>query len=305
VTDAATHIPGTESAGQSSGAPHPFFSGPVRYTAEQRPLDDEAATAQTIGRMREYATADSVSPIVRRAAYAAIGDERDARRQAERVFHWIQRRVRFVEDAELVRGLSGTADEDEVLVRPVDLLTMPQPCGDCDDFSMLCAAMLRALGIASEFITVAADRSAADMYSHVYVCAQLPGGPLALDTSHGRYPGWEVPRAGKIRNWSLETMRSNLHGVRALGDGEDGGGIDWGSIIQTSVNQAGGVLKVALTPPGTYISGPQGTTYRAPTGTSAASALSIPGFSSASLSGNTLLLIGGVLLAVLLISRKG
>jgi len=45
----------------------------------------------------------------------------------------------------------------EVLIRPVDLLAMRTPSGDCDDFSMLAAAMLRALGIRASFKTAAAD----------------------------------------------------------------------------------------------------------------------------------------------------
>jgi hypothetical protein len=176
---------------------------------------------------------------------------------------------------------------------------MPEPSGDCDDFSMLCAAMLRALGIESAFKTIAADSADPTRYSHVYVMAIRPEGELALDCSHGSTPGWEAPAVGKTRLWPLEktTMRST--NMRGLGD--DGDGIDWESILNTGITQAGSVLKTALVPAGTYISGPQGTTYRAPTGTAAASAMAFPGFGSMSINSTELMLLGGALLLVLFV----
>ena len=48
---------------------------------------------------------------------------------------------------------------------------MPAPAGDCDDFSMLTAALLEASGIPWEFVTVAADRDSPGRFSHVYVRA--------------------------------------------------------------------------------------------------------------------------------------
>jgi hypothetical protein len=228
-------------------------------TVEPRPDNDDEATAQTIARMRQYVREDSQAPAVQRAAIEAAGGASTPRRQAEGVFRWVRSRIRFIEDAELVRGISPTAAEDEVLIRPVDLLAMAEPQGDCDDFAMLTAAMLRALGIPASFRTIAADRSAPASYSHVYTIAHLPDGPLALDTSHGPRPGWQAGALGKERTWPVDMT------VRTLA------AIDWNQIIQSGI-QAGTQIATARwgqPPAGTYISTPQGTIYRQQEGAAA------------------------------------
>jgi hypothetical protein len=199
---------------------HPYFEGPTRYTIEERPnaASDEANTGQTIARMAAYARDDSTSPIVRRAAHEAARGFSDPAEIAGRVHSWIRSTVRFVEDAELAH-LAGIppAPDTEVLIRPVDILTMATPAGDCDDFSMLTAAMLRALGIEASYKTVEADDTAPGLYSHVYTVAHLPAGALAIDSSHGPWPGWEVEPTGKSKLWPIEAPRKTMSSIRTLG----------------------------------------------------------------------------------------
>lgn len=264
---------------------------------QARPSDDEAATAQTIAAMRALVDADALAPAVQRAAWRAAAGATTARKRAEDVFWWIKQHVRFVEDAELARPLSGTPDEDEVLVRPIDLLAMPCPAGDCDDFSMLCAAMLRVLGVPSEFVTVAANRKTPEMYSHVYVRAATEDGWLALDCSHGPRPGWECARAGKIRTWPVMT-KSNLHG---LGD------IDWGSIVETAVKGTTNILqsRYGVPPTGTYVqtgANGQSVVYRQQPGSAPLDFPATGGVGGLSLT--TLLLIAGVLVAVVMVAKS-
>jgi hypothetical protein len=207
---------------------HPAFSGPVQYLIEDRPAgaDDEENTAQTIARMAQYAREDSRNQIVRRAADAATRRTR-TRDLASAVHAWIRSHVSFVEDAQLAQGLTDAPDDAEVLIRPIDLLTMPNPVGDCDDFAMLAASMLRALGIEASFKTVEADPQSPGLYSHVYTVAHLPDGPLPLDCSHGPYPGWEIAPTGKARLWPVE--ETNTMRTRTLGDDVwDPGTIDTG-----------------------------------------------------------------------------
>jgi hypothetical protein len=87
--------------------------------------------------------------------------------------------------------------------------------------------------------------------------------------------------------------------LRGLGD--DGGGIDWGSILTTSINDAASVAKVAVTPVPSVrsISYPGGGySYDATGGFTSGS-----GFSS--FSGNSILLWGGLgLVAVVLLARR-
>jgi hypothetical protein len=96
---------------------------------------------------------------------------------------------------------------------------------------MLCASMLRSLGIDSSFKTVAAERTTPDLYSHVYVVAHTPEGDLSLDCSHGPHPGWEVTPTGKTRIWRIEAMQHL-------------GAFDWGKIAEIGV-KAGSEIAVA------------------------------------------------------------
>jgi len=253
------------SSGGASAAPlcvllhHPRFgAAPIRATRWPRPDEDEAATGQTIERMQEFIAADATHPLVMAAAQEAIAGlaPNDAAGRVRAVFNWIKRRILLVTDAELA-GLGGflQAEDAEVLIRPVDLLGMPQPQGDCDDFAMLGAAMLRALGISSELITIAADPADRSRYSHVYLLAILPcGRRVPLDLSHGPYPGWQPASLGKTRIWV--NQRPGL------------GAINWGSLLQIGAETGAKIAtaRYAQPPAGTYIqSGPSGQViYRQP-----------------------------------------
>jgi hypothetical protein len=163
-------------------------------------------TAQTIGLMRQYACEDSQSSIVRKAALLATKGNESSKACAVKIHQWIRQRVRFQTDEETAASFCDDPAQAEVLIRPVDILTMPEPAGDCDDFSMLCAAMLQAVGIRACFTTVAADAAEPNVYSHVYVKAQVEDGWLSLDCSHGSYAGWEVTPKGKKKTWPLRMI---------------------------------------------------------------------------------------------------
>lgn len=277
-----------------SNITHPQFSTPVRATIHQvETNDDEQMTAQTICAMAQYAREDSQSPIVREAASQAA-DAADSSMPADvaaAVWAWIRRRVRFQLDSITAAPVTNTPDDAELLIRPVDILTMPQPVGDCDDQAMLCASMLRALGIDSSFKTVAAEPTAPNLYSHVYTIAHTPEGDLALDCSHGPHAGWEVTPAGKTKTWRLEEMPRL-------------GAIDWGKLIETGVEAGAKIAtsRYAVAPEGTYIQQGSNVTYRQPSG---ASALSFPGASlDVGGSSSSLLLIVGAVVLLMVLTRK-
>lgn len=268
---------------------HPQFRTPIQATIHQvESDDDEIVTAQTIQLMAEYAREDSVSPIVRRAAASAAltAQDNSAASKAAAVWQWIRDHVRFQLDSVTAAPVSETPDLAELLIRPVDILTMPQMLGDCDDQSMLCASMLRALGIDSSFKTVAADKAAPDRYSHVYVVAHTPEGDLSLDCSHGPHPGWEVTPEGKTRIWRIEAMHQL-------------GAIDWGSIIKTGVEAGSEIAKARFgqPPEGTYIQQGSNVIYRQPADSSA---LAFPGVGvnvgGTEVGSSLILIIGAVLL---------
>jgi len=249
---------------------HPGFGASVGFKLEPLSNDPDQATAETVTRMDQYAVEDSQSPIIAAAVHDATGGG-SLDRVANDVFWWIKRHVRFVPDAELARPLwNGQAEwvpeETEVLIRPRDLLRMRDPQGDCDDFSMLAKAMLLAAGIPTNFVTVAADRSAPDVFSHVYVESDLAGVDVPLDTSHGPRVGWEAAGVSRRLVWG-DSMMIRLHGLAAVAPGGLGytfgneaaggaGGAWWERAIQTGLNIAQN--RYGVPPQGTFVQDPQG-----------------------------------------------
>jgi transglutaminase-like putative cysteine protease len=289
---------------------HPAFGRDVRMRIEPRPAgdDDEPATAQTIGRMCQYIRTDARNPIIRELALEATRGAHTSRERCNAVHSWIRAHVRYVEDKALAFFMDVPEDA-EVLVRPVDLVRMADPCGDCDDFSMLTAAMLRAVGVPAKLKTIEADDEAPGMYSHIYVIAETPE-PVAVDSSHGPRVGWEAQATGKTRLWPID-QEQNM--TRTLGftdvfgtDNEipDIAGSDtspWWGLANGGLNIAGSIL-------GTRYSVPQlnpGQSIRTAAGTFTQAA---PGQSlnlGSGGSGSMLLILAVVVILVIAMSRGG
>ena len=145
--------------------------------------------------------------------------------------HWI----RFIVDENSVWRFFHETDQVDFLIAPSVLIRMKRPAGDCDDFSMMMAALLMANGIPCEFVTVACDRNDRRRWSHVYVRAILSDGRhVPLDPAVGDYPGWEVLERDiyRMQAWDMngqpvETARSSrpdagmhYYANRGLGDGD-------------------------------------------------------------------------------------
>ena len=110
-----------------------------------------------------------------------------------------------------------------------------------------------------------------------------------------------VRRTKLARAHRLGAVRG-IRGVRGLAD--DGGGIDWGSIITTGIQTAGNVAQVALKPP-TYssVTTPYGTSVQAYGTTGQQMIPSGLGTSSLDSISPVWLLLGAGLLAVVLLRR--
>lgn len=189
--------------------------------------DPDDQVAQTIAIMRRYVDEDWDSPeIIKDAAEALAqfgdldGTEHD---RIQAVYHYVRGKVRFRTDEDTARHVPTRDGDDvvEVLIRPRDLSVMCdgrncERSGDCDDYSMYAAALLRQLGIQSAFVTVAAN-PATDQYSHVYLAAYTADGQrVPLDTSHGQYPGWETDKVTRRDEWPV-TRSAVLPLIIALG----------------------------------------------------------------------------------------
>jgi hypothetical protein len=230
-----------------------FPAGATRLQIVPRPAQDDTATADTAGIMAHVVRQDSQAPAIAQATAAAIAGipAADTAGQLLAIFRWIKARVTFSEDADLARqlqGYEGDPNDTEVLIRPVDLLRMTPPQGDCDDFSMLAAAMMRAAGMSVALVTIAAD-PASPNYSHVYAMAHTAAGNIAMDTSHGPRPAWFAPATGKAHTWELDPPMQTLRALPTWADQIIAGGLD--------------IAKMQATPQG-YYQGADGTVYRLP-----------------------------------------
>lgn len=197
----------------------PSGSIPLRYTDEVVPDDSDGQVLATIRRMNQYVCEDCTNPAIVYDAQCALS--LDPSNPLGAVHSFVSRRLRFRNDEEITQpfesllprpSLDGGKTGDyfvECLKRPVDVSTefarTGQPVeGDCDDYSMYCAALLKALGINCAFATVGASSKDPSVYSHVYVVAYIDGHRIPMDCSHGKYAGWEVfpPNCGvKYAEW--------------------------------------------------------------------------------------------------------
>lgn len=171
--------------------------------------DGDGQVADTISLMQRYVAEDKDSFWVDQAVQESLELSPDP---VDGVFRWVKSRVSFIHDSDIAVGWNNP-DIVEVLIRPVDMIALGRVAqGDCDDYSMLAAAMLSRLGIRSTFVTIAADPRDPSRYSHVYVAAYPGDRRVPLDASHGPYAGWEAPeeRVSRKQEWPVESGLSQL-----------------------------------------------------------------------------------------------
>lgn len=184
---------------------HPVL-GRVRYSVVQAPESGDGQTASVIELMARYAREDAKSPDVLQAVQQSKEELPDASPE-EQVFHYVRSRVRFVHDEITALPLQTWYADPivETLIRPRDMIALhPFAQGDCDDFSMLVAAMLMAQGIDVAYVTVAADPADPAQFSHVYVASYRDGRRIPVDASHGPYAGWEAGDVYRRQEWPVD-----------------------------------------------------------------------------------------------------
>lgn len=180
----------------------PEYGRPVRVREFDRPmLSDDVETAQTVAYMEELASFDAGERHVIDATHRALAEagctlDSPPREIADAVFWFLKRCIRYVPTP------ATSALVDQTLIAPSALLQMPDPEGDCAQFSMLAAAMFRNCCMPCFFVTIAADPKYPTIFSHVYNAVELaPGGLLPFDASNGPEPGAEYMLAMKKRVW--------------------------------------------------------------------------------------------------------
>ncbi len=175
----------------------------MRISEFDRPgLSDEIETAQTVAYMDELAAADAGDRLVldaldRALSEASIDLSATPEAIARAVYWFLKRTIRYV-------PTPGTSPlVDQTLIAPSTVLAMPEPIGDCPQFSMLAKAMLRAACVTCYFVTIAAEAQFPDQYSHVYNAIETaPGRLMPFDSSNGPEPGAEYARPYKRKVWA-------------------------------------------------------------------------------------------------------
>lgn len=180
----------------------PEFGRVVQIDEIDRPMkSDDEETAQTIGMMDKIAARDSndravVAAVDEALQLAGMTRESPAYDKACAVFWWLKQTIEYVPTP----GTSALVDQ--TLISPTALLAMPEPIGDCPQFSMLASAMFRVLCMDSMFVTIAAEPTAQHQWSHVYNTVEIfPGQYIPFDSSNGPEPGAEYSKWFRRRVW--------------------------------------------------------------------------------------------------------
>lgn len=289
-----------------------FGYGPSRADVVEQTGDDDARTAQTIGRMLRNIRTDAGDPAVQAAARrlaAVLPPGASDREKAELVFQWVKRNLRFVHDPPGV----------ELLVEPSLMLRLPpgQRRGDCDDYVQLAAALLEALGVRSRIATIKADSAAPSRFSHVYLEVDADGETIPFDASHGPRLGWVAPRYFAKRTWGGDRM---IHGLGEtvsvdfpfVGGGSSGAAW-WRPLLNLGVDvgrQIGGAYaqRVAVPEGGFFQRTAQGDTViargqPAPVAAAAAGGFVAPAIDFAG--GSVQWIVGGIVLLAIFAMVKG
>lgn len=129
-------------------------------------LAGDAGTEQTIHLMRHLVDeALSDSNFVRKAIeIVRSAPAYDDFAEVQAIYNWVLANIRFTKDPVT----------KEKLYPPAELLKIR--AGDCDDISMLIAALGMAVGYNARFITLSANSDSPNEFSHVYPELEVPPG---------------------------------------------------------------------------------------------------------------------------------
>jgi hypothetical protein len=150
-----------------------------------------------MGRLAKKAAGTAPIEEANRKAFRAAGiDPRLASNQqiAEAVWAWIRAHVDYVPDPK------GT----ELLKGPLSVLAEEDPSGDCDEHSMLAAAMLETEGVPAGFRAVA--QRDPDTYNHVFGRYEAGGEWRSIDSTISRPPQRTLHDSLASKEIHLSTM---------------------------------------------------------------------------------------------------
>jgi hypothetical protein len=174
-----------------------FWGVPIAVQSRPTdPINTDVSTVDTIQQMMALARVSSHSSKITSIVDSLIRNLPKKPSQLDLVraiYWWIKNHIAFKQDEEILGEHLGYQDvNQELLIAPDLLLSMPNPTGDCDDFSVLAASFMLACKIPVWFVAVAVDQEQPKRYSHVYCKVLADGEIIPFDASHGTTLGWET-----------------------------------------------------------------------------------------------------------------
>lgn len=153
----------------------------ARYTLSSTPIADGlAGTWQTIAVMRRLVREGSRDPMIRDAALRIIWLQpaKNQRFEVEAIFDHVRAAIRYVRDPVMFECVSA----------PRQVLALGY--GDCDDKSVLLAALLESVGYPTRFVIAGYQRP---MPEHVYVQVLIDGEWIDADATEYGPLGYAPP----------------------------------------------------------------------------------------------------------------
>lgn len=164
----------------------PFSEPSTAQVLRSHLSSGKRGTAETVAIMARLAMGEwgARSERIRNLALAVVRSRevaaKDYRGEIEAVHTWIQKNIRYTRDP-----------VGQETVQTPEYTAFINQAGDCDDFSVLEAALLGALGHPTRFVTIGFTPTA---FSHVYLEVNVRGDWIALDPIMADKPvGWEAP----------------------------------------------------------------------------------------------------------------
>lgn len=151
-------------------------------TTRSRPYSSGVrGVRQTLAVMRRYVNEGRRSPVIRQAATSIVHltPEKDEPAELLKIFAFVQGCIRYTGDIHDVETLS-TAEK-----------TLLGRLGDCDDKSVLLAALFEAVGYPTRFVV--AGYSTPGVLEHVYLQVCLDDGWIDCDSTEPYAMGWAPP----------------------------------------------------------------------------------------------------------------
>ena len=143
--------------------------------------DGAAGIRETLKVMRDWAVDGSRDQSVREKAVSIIAyiPKNAWVRQAQSLWSWVKQNIRYVRDPFGTEQLHFAAT------------VLSQGYGDCDDQSILMAALLLSVGIPARLVAVATNEPG--VFEHVYAEAYLGNQWVAMETTEEKPWGWKPP----------------------------------------------------------------------------------------------------------------